>query len=32
MKKKIKNVISLGPLERYKYVIKKVADWEVSYT
>ncbi len=30
--KEIENVISLEPLERYKYFIKKVADWEVFYT
>lgn len=30
--KEIENVISLEPIERYRYFIKKVADWEVFYT
>lgn len=30
--KEIENVISLEPFERYKYFIKKVADWEVFFT
>lgn len=30
--KEIDNVILLEPFERYKYVIKKVADWEIFYT
>jgi hypothetical protein len=30
--KELDNVIKLEPLERYKYFIKKVADWEVFYT
>lgn len=30
--KEIENVISLEPIERYKYFIKKVADWEVFFT
>ncbi|MEB4759083.1 DUF2750 domain-containing protein [Chryseobacterium indologenes] len=30
--KEIDNVILLEPSERYKYVIKKIADWEVFYT
>ncbi|WP_330745913.1 DUF2750 domain-containing protein [Chryseobacterium sp. CP-77] len=30
--KEIDNVILLEPLERYKYVIKKIADWEIFYT
>ncbi|WP_433631775.1 DUF2750 domain-containing protein [Chryseobacterium cucumeris] len=30
--KEIDNVIYLEPFERYKYVIKKIADWEVFYT
>lgn len=31
-KKEIENVIALEPLQRYKYFIKKVADWEFFYT
>ncbi|AZA77812.1 DUF2750 domain-containing protein [Chryseobacterium joostei] len=30
--KEIENVISLEPIERYNYFIKKVADWEIFYT
>ena len=30
--KEIENVISLEPFERYKYFIKKLADWEVFFT
>ncbi len=30
--KEIENVIALIPFERYKYFIKKVADWEVFFT
>lgn len=30
--KEIEKVISLEPFERYKYFIKKVADWEVFFT
>lgn len=30
--KEIENVILLDPFERYKYFIKKVADWEVFFT
>ncbi|AZA55461.1 DUF2750 domain-containing protein [Chryseobacterium sp. G0201] len=30
--KEIENVVSLEPIERYKYFIKKVADWETFFT
>lgn len=30
--KELENVMKLAPLERYRYFIKKVADWEVFYT
>ncbi|MCT2561814.1 DUF2750 domain-containing protein [Chryseobacterium herbae] len=30
--KEIENVIKLEPHERYKYFIKKVADWEIFFT
>lgn len=30
--KEIENVISLEPFERYKYFIKKIADWEIFFT
>lgn len=30
--KEIESVIKLEPIERYKYAMKKIADWEVFYT
>ncbi|WP_228455545.1 DUF2750 domain-containing protein [Chryseobacterium potabilaquae] len=28
----MENILKLEPFERYKYFIKKIADWEVFYT
>jgi len=30
--KEIENVVALEPIARYKYCIKKIADWEEFYT
>lgn len=30
--KEIENILRLNPFERYQYFIRKIADWEKSYT
>lgn len=30
--KKIENILKLNPFERYQYFIRKIADWEKTYT